>query len=55
MDMKLISATYSRLVSRPLLDGGSGLAGYKEVLRDIYYSEEMKIESKWCKNCKYYQ
>ena len=29
--------------------GSSGVAIYKEVLRDIYCSEELKIESKRCK------
>lgn len=30
-------------------DVGSGVAGYKELLRDVYNSEELKIESKRCK------
>ena len=29
-------------------DEGSGFTFYKDVLRDIYYSEELKIESKRC-------
>ena len=29
--------------------GSSGVAIYKEVLRDMYCSEELKIESKRCK------
>ena len=58
MDMKLISATCSRLVSRPHFlqltmaasskDARSGVAHYK-VLRDIFYSEELKIQAERCK------
>ena len=50
--MKLISATGTRLVSCPLImassniDSVSGVALYKEVFWDIFYSEELKIESR---------
>ena len=55
MDMKPISATGTRLVLCTLImvssnvDGVLGVALYKEVLQDIFYSEELKIESRRCK------
>ena len=64
MDMKLISAYRSRLVSRPrapptpllmqiwwLAAKGKSpsqkaqLVGFQKVLRDIYFSEDLKIQS----------
>ena len=53
MDMKLISATCSSLVSRPPLIMAASESNYKDLLRDIYDSEELKIESERCRALKH--
>ena len=55
MDMKLISATCSRLVLQPyFIMVRRCRLGLRDVLWDFYYSEEQKIESisdtRWWKN-----
>ena len=52
MDMKLISATCSSLVSHPPLLMAASKSNYKDLLRDIYDSEELKIESERCRALK---
>jgi len=50
--MKLISNTCSGLVSYPHNSMAINEIGYNDILRDIYDSEELKIESERCRALK---
>ena len=49
LDMKLISASGSDLVPRPIINMAEPSQKCKEILCNIYDSEELKIDSNWYK------